>query len=180
MKSNIRLIKYFLVSCTRDIVEKTLYSKYWLVVSWCCNIWNGVWTSSILLHQCRRNVSRDTSQTAETQIHCFCWNAKFSFKNPRKKSRKSSWSCSRWMVTNSKSFFLSTNQLFRFASQEISTGFYSRSGKRIFFERHFRVIDGSFFGDMTDNVSGKWLHYNWEKKSNDDRIWMDIWLWKSD
>ena len=145
-----RVSKMILVSCTGDIVEKTLHPKYWLVVPWCCNIWNGVWASSILLHQCRRNVSRDTSQTAQTQIHCFGWNAKFSFENFRKKSRKSSWSCTGWMATNSKSFFLSTNQLFGFASQEISTGFYSSSGK--FFEKstsHFSEPWSLCFGKMT-------------------------------
>ena len=101
--------KMISVSCTGDIVEKTIHPKYWLVVSWCCNIWNGVWASSLLLHPRRWNVSRDPSQTAQTQIHCFGRNEKFSFENSRKKSRKSTWSCTGWMATNSKSFFLSTN-----------------------------------------------------------------------
>ena len=53
--------KWFQYLAPEILLKK--HPKYWLVVSWCCNIRNGVWASSILLHPRRRNVSRDPSQT---------------------------------------------------------------------------------------------------------------------
>ena len=53
---------------------------------------------------------------------------------------------------------------------------FSRNIDRILFQQwwvffsFFEKLTSHFFGKLSKNVSGKWLHYNWEKKSNDDRI----------
>ena len=100
---------YSLVLGTRNPTQKALYSINWLVVSWRRHIRNGVRLASFLLNQCRWNVSRHSTQTAQTKEHRQCRDEVFLVENSRKEPDRTAGPCGRWVVTNPGTCLLQTN-----------------------------------------------------------------------